>query len=57
MYLFTTGETPSLEQKIGRFKFPVLKGYQLQMVADVKRRRSSFIMYVKESLSVNSSMF
>ena len=56
MYLFTTGETPSLEQKIGRFKFPVLKGYQLQMVADVKRRRSSFIMYVKESLSVNSSV-
>ena len=54
MYLFTTGETPSLEEKIGRFKFPVLKGYQLQMVADV---RSSFIMYVKESLSVNSSMF
>ena len=51
-----TGETPSLEQKIGRFKFPVLQGYQLQMVADTKRR-SSFIMYVKESLSVNSSMF
>ena len=47
----------SLEQKIGSFKFPILQVYQLQMVADVKRRRSSFKMYAKESLSVNFSMF
>ena len=47
----------SLEQKIGRFKFLVLQGYPLKMVADAKRRRSSFIMYVKVSLSVDSSMF
>ena len=33
------GEMLSLEQKIGRFKFPILRVYQLQMVADVKRRR------------------
>ena len=48
------GGTVSLEQKIGRFKFLVLQGYQLKMVADAKRRRSSFIMYVKVSLSVDS---
>ena len=47
----------SLEQKIGRFKFLVLQVYQLKMVADAKRRRSSFIMYVKVSLSVDSFMF
>ena len=29
---------------------------KLEMVADAKRRRSSFTMYVKESLSVNSSI-
>ena len=52
-----TGETLSSEQKVGRYRFPVLQGYQLQMVADAKRRRSSFIIYAKESLSVNSSMF
>ena len=37
--------------------FLVLQRYQLKMVADAKRRRSNFMMYVKESLSVNSSMF
>ena len=47
----------SSEQKIGTYRFPVLQGYQLQMVVDAKRRRSSFMIYAKESLSVNSSMF
>ena len=38
--------------------FLFCKDIKLKMVADAKRRRSSFIMYVyvKESFSVNSSM-
>ena len=51
------GETLGLEQKIRRFEFLILWGYQLQTVADAKRRRSSFIMYLKGSFSLNSSMF
>ena len=51
------GEILNSEQKVRRFKFLVLQGYQLQMVADAKRRRPTFIMYAKESLSLNSSMF
>ena len=39
------------------FEFLVSQDIQLKMVAEAKRRISSFIMYVKESLSVNSSMF
>ena len=51
------GEMSHLEQKIGRFKFLVLQeDIKLKMAADAKRRRSSFIMHVKESC-VNSSMF
>ena len=37
-------ETLSSEQKIGRFKFLILQGYKLKMVADAKKRRSGFIM-------------
>ena len=33
------------------------KDTKIEMVADAKRRRSGFIMYVKESLNVSSSMF
>ena len=51
------GEALGLEQKIRRFEFLILWGYQLQTVADPKRRRSSFIMYLKGSFSLNSSMF
>ena len=47
------GETLSSEQNIGMLIFLIL----YKMVADVKSRRSNFIMYVKESRSVNSSMF
>ena len=48
----------STEQKTGRFKFLILQGYQGKDGSrDAKRRRSSFIMHVKESTSVNSSMF
>ena len=43
------GETLGLEQKIRRFEFLILWGYQLQTVADAKRRRSNFIMYLKGS--------
>ena len=51
------GEMSHLEQKIGRFKFLILQeDIKLKMAADAKRRRSSFIMHVKESC-VNSSMF
>ena len=49
-------KTSSSEQKIGGFKFLVLQGYQLKMASDAKRR-SSFIIYIKESLSMISSMF
>ena len=56
IYLYM-GEILNSEQKVRRFKFLVLQGYQLQMVADAKRRRPTFIMYAKESLSLNSSMF
>ena len=51
------GEMLSLEQNIGRVKFLFCKNVKLKMVADAKRRRSSFIMYVKESVNVNSSVF
>ena len=37
--------------------FLFCKDIKLKMVADAKRRRSTFIVYVKESLSVYSSMF
>ena len=48
----------STEQKTGRLKFLILQGYQGKDGSrDAKRRRSSFIMHVKESVSVNSSMF
>ena len=33
-----TGETLSSKQKNGSFKFPVLRGYHLQMVADAERK-------------------
>ena len=32
------------------------KDIKLKMVADAKRKRSSFVMYANESLSVNSSV-
>ena len=37
--------------------FSFCKDIKYKMVADVKSRRSSFIMYVNKSRSVNSSMF
>ena len=39
-------ETSHLEQKIGRFKFFFCKDIKIKMVADSKRRRSSFIKYI-----------
>ena len=45
------------KQKIGRFKFLVLQGYQDKDGSiRKKKRRSSFIMYVKESRSVSYSV-
>ena len=43
-------------RKLEGSDFLFCKDIKLKMVADAERRRSSF-MYVKESLSVNSSMF
>ena len=45
-------------KKLEGSNFSFYKDIKLKMVADAKRRRSSFIMYVyvKESFSVNSSM-
>ena len=49
------GETSYSEQKIGRFKFLVLQGYQ---VKDGRRckKKITFYYVLKESFSVNSSM-
>ena len=44
-------------RKLEGLNFLFCKNIKLKMVADARRRRSSFIMYVKESVSVNSSMF
>ena len=45
------------KRKLEGSNFLLCKDIKLKMPADAKRRRSSFIMYVKESLSVHSSMF
>ena len=51
-------ETLHSEQKIERFEFLILQGCQDKNGSRMQReKRSSFIMYVKESLSVTSSMF
>ena len=44
-------------KKLEGSNFSFCKDIKLKMVADAKRRRSTFIVYVKESLSVYSSMF
>ena len=44
------------KRKLEGSNFLLCKDIKLKMPADAKRR-SSFIMYVKESLSVHSSMF
>ena len=45
------------KRKLEGSNFLFCKDIKLKRPADAKRRRSSFIMYVKESLSVHSSMF
>ena len=51
------GETSSSEQTFGRFKFVVLQGYQVRDGSRCKKKKITFIVYVKESLSVYSFMF
>ena len=36
-------ETLSSEQKIGRFKFLILQGYKLKIVADAKKKKINLI--------------
>ena len=50
------GERHTRNRKLEGSNFSFCKDIKSKMLADAKRRRSSFIMYVQESLSVNSSM-